>query len=117
MEGKIKKTSYVIYEEWSKILLTMAPEECQQMIKILQDYQNDQIIPENVTPLQNALLIIAMPTMDKNNEKFLNGRKGGRPKKGQTKKDKKEESEESGENIEEYLKQKELEDLEDEIPF
>lgn len=94
MEDKTKKPSFLVYYDNEVIVLRLQDEEAGRLFKSLFPYGRKQVKPdfEENPALAMAFDILSM-AIDRDNEKYErrcdanreNGRKGGRPKKDQTK--------------------------------
>lgn len=74
----------IFYESIYEACKGLSPEDRAQTYEAIINYGCAGIIPEGLSPIANAIFVMAKPLMDAAIEKRANGKKGGRPKKDQT---------------------------------
>lgn len=76
----MEREGFVFYRSFYEAIRDMEDGDCAACFRALCEYGlNGEVVAEN--PIAKAILTIAKPSMDKNNQKYENGKKGGRPKK------------------------------------
>lgn len=74
----------IFYESIYEACQGLSPEERAQTYEAVINYGCADVIPEGLSPIANAIFVMAKPLMDVNKGKRESGRKGGRPKKEQS---------------------------------
>lgn len=94
------RDSMVFYRSFYEAVKDLPPDDFKKAVCALMDYGLDEIVPES-TGIEKTIYVMAKPQIDKNNQRYINGKSGGRP----TKKSP-EEMKESREarNSQEYIK-------------
>ena len=76
-----RRNSVVFYENWHLFLKQLKPEQYVEAMDLIMNYALDGVFPETKDTEILGLLIGIIPIIDNNNKKFINAKKGGRPKK------------------------------------
>lgn len=75
------RESFVFYRSFYEATKDLEPVDYKSAVNAIVQYALNGTIPEDTTPIANAIFIMAKPQIDKNNQRFKNGCHGGRPKK------------------------------------
>ena len=73
------RDSVMLYRNQIDALRHLTPEQFKDAMLGICDYELDDIVPEG-DPLTVAMFMMAKPLIDKRNQNYENGRRGGRPK-------------------------------------
>jgi hypothetical protein len=74
------RNSFVFYDSFYKSISKLRPEEQSLCLKALCDYCFKGELPTEDNPIVNMFFELVKPQVDKNNQRYENGVKGGRPK-------------------------------------
>lgn len=72
----------IFYESIYEACKGLSAEDRAQTYEAIINYGCAGILPEKLSPVPNAIFIMAKPLLDSAKDKRENGKKGGRPKKG-----------------------------------
>lgn len=72
------RDGFVFYRSFREALKALPPEEFKKCMLAILDYGLDGIEPET-DGFEKSIYLMAKPQIDKNNKRYLNGTKGGRP--------------------------------------
>ena len=75
----MSKDSFVFYKSFAEACRELDAETFKETVLAMCDYAMDGEDPE-ITGVAKAIFTIAKPIIDKNNQRYENGKKGGRPK-------------------------------------
>lgn len=76
------RDSLVFYRSFAEAIKTLPENQQLEALWAVIDYGLDDTEPEN--GIARALWLMAKPLIDKNNQRYENGKKGGRPRKEST---------------------------------
>lgn len=76
-----RRNSVVIYENWHLFLKKLEPEQYVQAMDMIIEYALDGVVPETSDLSILGFLSAALPVIDSNNKRYMNAKKGGRPRK------------------------------------
>jgi len=74
------REGFIFYRSFREAISDLQPEDQLKAYNAIFDYALDGIEPE-VKGVASAIFKIAKPQIDANNQRYMNGKKGGRPKK------------------------------------
>lgn len=77
----MKRDSFVMYRSFIVAMSVLSPKEFKETMMALASYGLDGVAPDHLGKVPGIILAMAQPQIDKNNEKYEYGKKGGRPKK------------------------------------
>lgn len=76
------RDSFVFYRSFRKSAGRLSPEQKLELYEAIMDYAFDEVPPGEDSDIVIAAIMEAIiPQIDANNQRFENGKKGGRPKK------------------------------------
>ena len=81
----MKRESFVFYRSWWEAIKNLPREMQGEVLTAIIEYGLDGVTTESLKPITSALLAMAKPQIDKNNQRYDNGNKGGRKKASETK--------------------------------
>ena len=81
----MKRESFVFYRSWWEAIKNLPREMQGEVLTAITEYGLDGVTTESLKPITSALLAMAKPQIDKNNQRYDNGSKGGRKKASETK--------------------------------
>ena len=81
----MKRESFVFYRSWWEAIKNLPREMQGEVLTAIIEYGLDGVTTESLKPITSALLAMAKPQIDKNNQRYDNGSKGGRKKASETK--------------------------------
>lgn len=71
------RDSMVFYRSFYEAVKDLSPEDFKKAVCTLMDYGLDEIVPES-TGIEKTIYVMAKPQIDKNNQRYVNGKSGGR---------------------------------------
>lgn len=74
------RDSFVFYRSFYEAMQGLSDEQKGQCFEVLANYAINGIEPDNMNPVVRLFFLMAKPIMDSNNQKYENGKLGGRPK-------------------------------------
>lgn len=74
------RDSFVFYRSFYEAMQGLSDEQKGQCFEVLANYAINGIEPDNMNPVVRLFFLMAKPIMDNNNQKYENGKLGGRPK-------------------------------------
>ena len=74
------KKSGVFYYSWKKAVDRWGNEKRGELYAVILDYLFESIVPETTDPLTLTIFDMVKEQIDVNNQRYENGKKGGRPK-------------------------------------
>ena len=75
-----ERDSMVMYRSFVEAVRDLPAEQFKDAMLAILDYGLDETEKEDITGVSKIVLTMAKPMIDKNNQRYHNGRKGGRPK-------------------------------------
>ena len=81
--GKMERDSMVFYRSFFESVEDLEPEEFKECVCTILKYGLDGVESE-VSGIAKTVFKLAKPQIDKNNQRYMNGLKGGKPKANQT---------------------------------
>lgn len=81
----MERDSFVFYRSWWEAIKNLPREMQGEVLTAIIEYGLDGVTTGSLKPITSALLAMAKPQIDKNNQRYDNGNKGGRRKASDTK--------------------------------
>ena len=76
----MKRESVMMYRTHCEAMKALPPEQFKAVVTALWDYELDGVEPDDADPVVTAMFLLVKPFIDKRNQNYENGKKGGRPK-------------------------------------
>ena len=76
----MERDSFVFYKSFYKAIYKLKPEDQSLCLKALCDYCFNKEEPKDDNSIVSMFFELVKPQIDKNNQRYENGKKGGRPK-------------------------------------
>ena len=76
----MQRESFVFYRSFAEVMNELSDEDAGKLIKIISAFALDGSVPE-LSGMLSVCFKLIKPQIEANNKKYLNGCKGGRPKK------------------------------------
>lgn len=74
------KESFVFYQSFAEAMEELTDEQCGKVSRIIYNYALYGNEPENISGIEKIVFSLIKPQIDANNKRYLDGKKGGRPK-------------------------------------
>ncbi len=78
------RDSFVFYRSFYEALVDLPKDIQGEVFTAIMEYSLNGVITENLTPVARSIFTLMRPQIDANNQRYMNGCKGGRPRKEET---------------------------------
>lgn len=73
------RDSFIFYRGFFDAIRGLGNKTIAEFLMAVADFALDGRMPQNISPVANALFLMAKPQIEANNRRYENGMKGGRP--------------------------------------